>query len=284
MLTKEQIAHFETVGFLAMRQLFSSEEMATISTEFEEILNEDRQGRPFAGENRQAVFAFVEKGPIVAGLADDDRIYDPVEQLLGPEFIWGGSDGNLYVGDTAWHSDSKPDPVEYLYTRIKVALYLDPVTSHTGCLRVIPGSHRPPLHEDLEPLRLLRRMQPGYAGKTVPDDAGPGCDMPFGVESADLPGFSLESQPGDVVFFNQRLWHSSFGGRTGRRMFTLNYGQDPVSEAQVELVKAVYQSSVEAMKKLQSTPTDRIHDDRFLDSDRPRIRRMMAKVKQMGQL
>ena len=53
MLTKEQIAHFETFGFLAMRQLFSSEEMATISTEFEEILNEDRQGRPFAGENRQ---------------------------------------------------------------------------------------------------------------------------------------------------------------------------------------------------------------------------------------
>ena len=284
MLTQQQISHFDVFGFLVVRQLFSPEEMDAVASEFEDILTQDRQGRAFTGENRQAVFAFVEKGPIVAGLAEDDRIYGPIEQLLGPGFIWGGSDGNLYVGDTAWHSDSRPDPIEYRYVRIKVAMYLDPVTRDTGCLRVFPGSHRPPLHEDLEPLRHLRRKQPGYAGKTAPSEAGPASDTPFAEESAELPGFPLESQPGDVAFFNQRLWHSSFGGRTGRRMFTLNYGQDPVSEEQIELVKMVYRSSLEATGKLQFTPTYRMHVDRFLDSDRPRIQRMMAKPKQLGLL
>ena len=30
-----------------------------------------------------------------------------------------------------------------------------------------------------------------------------------------------------MVFFSESLWHSSFGGRAGRRMFTLIYGENP---------------------------------------------------------
>ncbi len=52
----------------------------------------------------------------------------------------------------------------------------------------------------------------------------------FGLEPRDVPSFALESQPGDVVFFSHQLWHASFGGRSGRRMFTLNYR---IAEAEV---------------------------------------------------
>ena len=45
-----------------------------------------------------------------------------------------GSDGNYYVGDTTWHEG---------ILHIKIAFYQDSLTDQTGCLRVIPGSHRP---------------------------------------------------------------------------------------------------------------------------------------------
>ena len=153
MLTAEQIAHFETFGFVIRRRCFSSKEMEKISRAFDEVLTEDRQGQPFAGETRQAVLGFIEKRPLLSALVEDDRVYEPLEQLLGPGFVWIGSDGNLYVGDTGWH----PDGSVLDYRRIKVAFYLDPVAKETGCLRVVPGSHRLPLHAALDPLKQQRR-------------------------------------------------------------------------------------------------------------------------------
>ena len=38
----------------------------------------------------------------------------------------------------------------------------------------------------------------------------------------EVPHVALETQPGDVVAFNHNLMHSSFGGSTARRMFTIN--------------------------------------------------------------
>lgn len=162
-------------------------------------------------------------------------------------------------------------------------MYLEPVSKETGCLRVIPGSHLPPLHEELEPMRHLRHMQSGYSGKTtaVREMAGghksqiSGAE-PFGVPAPEMPGFPLESRPGDVVLFNQRLWHSSFGGRTGRRMFTLNFGQNPTTAEHIELVTMVYEASLEAAQKMQHTWTDQLYTDRFLNSTEPRIKSMMA--------
>ena len=289
MLTAAQKAHFDIFGFLVLRGLFSGQEMETVGREHDSILDEDRDGMPFAGDKRQAVLGFVEKRSFLAGLVEDDRIYEPIEDLLGPGFMWIGSDGNLYVGDTAWHSDSRPDPIEYGYTRIKVAMYLDAVTKETGCLRVIPGSHMHPMHDEMEPMRHMRQMQSDYAGKTkseeevAEEDASqaPSAE-PFGVPPSEMPGFALESQPGDAVFFNQRLWHSSFGGRTGRRMFTLNYGQRPATEEHFKLVKMVYESSLEAAQKMQHTWTDQLYTDGFLNSERPRIKSMMATAAELG--
>lgn len=171
MLTAEQKDHFETFGFIVMRQAFSPGEIDVIGRDFDDVLAEDRQGQPFSGEKRQAVMGCIEKRPLLSQLLDDDRIYLPVEQLLGQGFIWNGSDGNLYVGDTSWH----PDGSEFDYGRIKVAFYLDPVTKDTGCLRVIPGSHRLPLHTALQPLKEQRETPTA---------------KPFGITGSDVPSFT----------------------------------------------------------------------------------------------
>jgi len=40
----------------------------------------------------------------------------------------------------------------------------------------------------------------------------------LGVRPDQVPTFVFESTPGDVLVFNQHLWHAVFGGSTHRRM------------------------------------------------------------------
>ncbi|MBM7789632.1 phytanoyl-CoA dioxygenase family protein [Tenggerimyces flavus] len=262
MLTDQQKLHFETFGFLVRKQLFTPEEMAVVSQQFDEVLEQDRQGREFPGEKRQGVMGFVEQRPELSKLVEDDRIFEALEDLLGREFVWIGSDGNLYVGDTHWHPDASNS-----YPRIKVAFYLDPVEKDSGCLRVIPGSHRATLHD------RLKEQHPT-------DEAN---ESPYGVPGSEIPAFPLESKPGDVVFFNQNLWHSSWGGRTGRRMFTLNVGGKPTSEEQYEYLRQMHETNrSKFIKTMQFTQTDRVYTDSFLQSESPRIRGMVAELVKLG--
>ena len=262
MLTAEQLAHFDTFGFLVLRQAHSPEETAEISRAFDDVLAEDRAGRAFDGEKRQAVLGVAERRPLLMSLIESDLIYEAMEQLLGPNFVWVGSDGNLYVGDTDWHPDSK----SLDYRRIKVAYYLDPVAADTGCLRVIPGSHRDPLHT------ALRVLQP----------ARPDTTTPFGLAPRDLPHYPLVSQPGDVVIFDQCTWHASFGGRTGRRMFTLNFSTEPTTAEHEAILRKMHKGNVDYTRTNQYTPSDRIYTDEFLHSDRPRLRSITAKLLEYG--
>ena len=265
MLTDQQRAHFEVFGFLVFRQAFSPAETSRISSLFDRVLEEDRRGRPFEGQKRQAVVGFVERDEELTRLLEDDRIYPTIECLLGPGFVWIESDGNLYVGDTGWHPDGRR--LEHqAYQRIKVAFYLDPVRKDTGCLRVIPGSHKGTLHE------ALNERWPKVAAE----------ESPYGIDGAEIPSFPLESDPGDVVMFDQRLWHASFGGRTGRRMFTLNFGGKPRAEADYEDLRRTHTMNLGFVRDMQHTQTGRVYTDTLLESTSPRIHSMVAELVEMG--
>ena len=288
MLTKQQRSYFETFGFLVFKGLYTAEEIEVIRAEADSILDEDRDGRPFDGAGRQAVLRFVERRPFLSTMPTDDRIFCAIEDLLGSGFYWIGGDGNLYVGDTHWHSDSTGEDHEFGFDRIKVALYLDPVGRDTGCLRVIPGSHHIGLHQLLEPLRHLRIAQRDVGGKPMSREeqreAGITSDFddtPFGVESPELPHFALESEPGDVVFFNHRLWHSSFGGKVGRRMFTMNFAEVPRTEQQLSIARETYQSILDVLK-LNGRDNESAYSKAFHESDDPRVQRMMAVPEALG--
>ena len=149
MITEEQIAYFQTFGFLVLRQAFQPDEMDAICQKFDELLDKERDGQPFPGVSRQSLYGIAESTPLLTDLVEDDRIYKTVESLLGEGFMWLCSEGNLYVGDTDWH----PDGTRLEYRPMKVSLYLDPLTKETGCLRVIPGSHRLPCTKLLNPAR-----------------------------------------------------------------------------------------------------------------------------------
>lgn len=264
MITGQQQAHFDVFGFLAIRQLLSPDEVAVITCELEAALLEDRDGKPFDGKTRQSVSDWFRERPAVEFLGDDPRIHKVIEQLLGPSYLFlDGNDGNFFVGDTGWHPDMGWDPHipqgrndpnringpkrNHYVPSIKVAFYLDTVDKETGCLRVIPGTHQNPYHDRLWSLHLdipatvknMPSVRPQllemWQRDTGSSEGGeqflsePGINH-FGVDPRDVPIFAIESQPGDVVFFSHQLWHASFGGRVGRRMFTLNFRSEESGE------------------------------------------------------
>ena len=160
---------------------------------------------------------FVERREGLHSLVSDDRIYGTVEILLGADFIWVGSEGNISNRrEVNWHPDRKyyhrDEEQRIDFSQIKVMMYFEEVRRDSGCLRVIPGSHRMPMHRNLEKLEV----EPGT--------------RPFGVDGADVPCAALETNPGDVIFFNHCLWHAAFGGGDGRRYIALKFAARPREE------------------------------------------------------
>jgi Phytanoyl-CoA dioxygenase (PhyH) len=196
-LSSQQKHHFETFGFLVLPGLLA-DDVGWITEEFEAVFRD--RGVVHDGMKRSCIVPFIDQRERLCSLLDHPRLQALIAGLLGEEFNYLGGDGNYYSGDTGWHSDGFHRVGKFL----KVALYLDPVTRDTGCLRIIPGTHR------LE-------AEPGWEAR----QAGRSREL-WGIEPRDVPSVALESQPGDVVAFNHNLMHASFGGSARRRMFTLN--------------------------------------------------------------
>ena len=277
MLTSEQILHFETFGFLVVKKVFSNDEMKNITTVFEKGMSDDRNGRAFDGEERQSIFGMVERNAELVDLVVDKRIYGSISQLFGPGFIWTASDGNFWVGDTQWH----PDRHDRTWPLIKVALYLDPVSKDTGCLRVIPGSHKVPFHSDLKPLERWRTAENDSGDKmlAVPNNSD---DLSFGLMGKDVPCVALETIPGDLIFFHQNLFHASFGGHIGRRQLALSYGANPTTEEQMVQVRQMYNANLSGARERKNVDDNKLYGDVLMANQNPKIKAVAKRLLELG--
>ena len=198
-LTPQQLAFMETFGYLSFPGLLD-DCIDEVIEAFEAVWT--ARGGGHDGTARSCIVPFIGQSDYLSSLLDDPRVNGIFSSLLGDDFQYLGSDGNYYVGDTDWHSDGGwPRQIVYF----KVAFYLDPLTRDTGALRVIPGSHR---------------YGEGYA-EAVQESVRE-SQAQWGVGGADVPAMALETNPGDVVIFNQGTKHSAWGGGKRRRMFTIN--------------------------------------------------------------
>ena len=252
MLSAQQLAHFETFGFLLLRQVFPPVEMEEIIGAAEDYWQEVLKGEPDDSEGVHPV-QIVEKRPRLSRLVEDDRIYLPIQQLLAPGFVWGGSEGHKSLTEIRppheWHCDRFGE-IDLHYTRIKIMIYFQPMQKETGTLRVLPGSHRLPFHRDLE---VLHPSKGGISRKA------------FGVDGADLPGFPLEVTPGDVVVFDHYLFHGVYGEQSKRRYLAMKFADAPQTEEHYESLRAHGQDASYLA-------------DQFRHSERPRIKAMVEKL------
>jgi len=202
-LTPPQLAFFNTFGYLHFPGLLN-DRIERIIAEFEILWAAQgggHHGQQHDGKRRSCIVPCIDRSIYLSTLLDDPRIEGIAASILGEDFNYMGSDGNLYAGDTGWHSDGWHREI----THIKLAFYLDPVGRNTGCLRVVPGSHR-----------IGDKFSDALQAEIFQSEES------WNLPDRDVPCAALETRPGDVVLFNHNLKHSAFGGSARRRMFTMN--------------------------------------------------------------
>jgi hypothetical protein len=222
MITAQQKTFFETFGFLRIPAACSAD-IAWITAEFEAAW----KARTDLKQEGKASFpiTMIAASPRLTSLINHAAVLDAADALLGSGWSCYGGDGNLFAGDTGWHSDCEPDQWQFKSTvrHVKIVWYLDPTMASTGALRVVPGSHH---HGD----RYCELVQQGLVGEGHVLNSG-----------AQVPAHAIETSPGDLVVFDHRLKHASFGGGNRRRMFCINlFGpmHDPVErEAVVSIMR-----------------------------------------------
>jgi Phytanoyl-CoA dioxygenase (PhyH) len=219
-LADQQVTYFKTFGFLKVPGLFARD-VERIGKGFEDVFaaetpevldpanpyHRTRHER-YEGETRTIIRQFVDKSPDLRWLRHDGRVLGVVRSLLGDRFVYAESDGNLFNCDVYWHIDvyGAAANVEH----VKLSFYLDPLRGDTGALRVIPGSHF---------------VGTGYAGalyKHLSREPRRVTEH-VGVEVDEVPSWTVEVDPGDLVVGNFRTMHASFNGGLRRRLFTMNY-------------------------------------------------------------
>ena len=200
-LTDQQLNYFHTFGYLVFPKLFAANEVAWITEEFEKVIQTYGGGKVHDGSKRTTIVPTIDHSERLCTLLDDERVVGIASAILGQDFNYASGDGNYYSGDTHWHADgSYPE----LFA-IKIAFYLDPLTRDTGCLRVLPGSHR------ADSFWRTGEVHPRQAQEL------------WGLPPSEVPGnVAVETNPGDLVVFYHDIFHASFGGGERRRMFTMN--------------------------------------------------------------
>ena len=135
-------------------------------------------------------------------------LLDKVEALIGPDIRWHHTKLNAKhpcgSGHVEWHTDWG----YYPHTNddlLEVGIALDPSTEASGCLRVVPGSHRGPALSHAENGRFVGAVAPGS----------------FDPQAA----VSLELEPGDISIHHVRLLHGSGPNRSRsqRRLLLQGY-------------------------------------------------------------
>ena len=259
MLTPEQKAHWDTFGFVVLRQLFAPDEVKVLREAAIEVVNREGGGNAFTSDPGFGMGTFLERHPKLANWVDDDRIYNIAETMMGPEFFLMHTGGAVYRGDTPWHGGLPSDkPASWQpMTHGKIAMYFDSLKKEDGCLRVIPGSHLAPLAHSLQPL---------YHEADEPQP------MFFGVPDEDVPCVALESEPGDVIAFTENVFHAAYGSKMGRLQITAEYGSYPTNDEQLAELREYHGKFTWSYHPSES----------YINSDRPRIRSMVSKLVELG--
>ena len=201
--------HFRTFGFVVLRHFFDP---SRVASEIDRVVSEGR-GVSFevasgAGIGFQYAPMMTAETPGSLWLLDQTEAV--AAALLGGPVIPTRAKGVRYWGNTPWHTDSDLPIVS-----IGALAYFESLAGNSGALRVLPGSHRP---EFASALRALEAV---------------------GKPADSLPGHILATEPGDLIIFDEHLFHASSGGDT-RRQWRVDYMRDPENDEEEAQVKSYF--------------------------------------------
>jgi hypothetical protein len=211
-LTPQQKTYFDAFGFLRLPGLFR-DDIATLIAGFEEIFADEGLARTETHEQlhlerpRIIISDFIDKSDKLRPLLDDPRVIGVVTGLIGENYEYCNSDGNLFYCESSWHPDTYGAPLTRYH--VKLSFYLDPLHGDSGAIRMIPGTN-------FNQTPFARQIRRNLEDPTKIKDI-------YGVEPSQIPSWTLMSEPGDLIVWNFRTVHASFNGNERRRLFSINF-------------------------------------------------------------
>ena len=218
-LTSEERSSWDENGYFVRYDVFTEEENAALSQVADDIalgkipypnrhiyqnaLVRDGKVKASGIYAMHSVHQMNLYSPEFLERARDPRLTDPIVDLLGPDllsltilYIWKPPKIGLGF---PWHQD-RWYTRSMFKTKTTVGTWtaIDPADVENGCLYVIPGSHKYEIHEHVE---LEGSQQQEFK-------------QALGVRDED--GVAVEVPPGSVIFFDNRILHSSTDNKTER--------------------------------------------------------------------
>jgi non-heme Fe2+,alpha-ketoglutarate-dependent halogenase len=215
LLRPSEVEQFDSAGHLSPLRIVDLEHVARCRASLEAY--EAELGRPVQGPERtkpHLMFKWVDE------LMRDEKILDCIEDLIGPDILCWNSWFWIKEANTesyvSWHQDSQYWGLD-TDRLITAWIALSPASKESGCMRVLPGSHRgaPMQHEDLyHEDNLLTRGQ-----EIIDVDESGAVSMPL--------------QAGEMSLHNIRIAHASSPNASNDRRIGLSFHYMPASTRQM---------------------------------------------------
>ncbi len=232
MLTQEQITFFNENGFLRIPQVFTTEEVETLRTELDQLIQDwSTTNMGWTGPWRQVYMTpDVEKRSMLTHLHDlhfyssawcnavtNSRLAAALGDLIGPNVELHHTTLHIKPPETGMpfplHQDS-PFYQHEGFGYVDAIVHLDDTDDENGCLRFVPGSHK----------------QGHIEHVTQVDGAAVTPHLPTDAWSLDAT-VPCPAKAGDVIAFSIYTVHGSYINRTNRfrRLVRLGY-RDPLNK------------------------------------------------------
>jgi hypothetical protein len=189
----EMLENYKRDGYIVVKGLFSPSEIAAFKNTIAELARTSKmQGDALSAAPLRSIML-------------EERIVSVLKILLGPKVVYFGDSTVRYdanEGSRGFHKDSLgdfEDPSSTDHPVLRIGLYMQDHARHSGGLKVRRGSHR---HAFLGRSSLKRLFS----------SASPHGPLKLGSFRLGK-AVNLDTEPGDLVVWNHRLFHSGYAVR-----------------------------------------------------------------------
>ena len=163
MLTPDQVASYQTKGYITVPGIIGASQIAELCRVTDEFVEKSRQvtehtadydlepGHTPETPQLRRLKRPEQQHPAYDRVFRDNRILDMVEQLVGPNVQEFGGKLNMkcaaYGSPVEWHQDFAFGPQRSNDDILAVGVAIDPMTPENGCLLVVPGSHQGKIYD-----------------------------------------------------------------------------------------------------------------------------------------
>lgn len=218
-MTSASRSFYETFGYVVFRNAFDKNLLPELIKAYDDVVALHPKCSEMPIENEAAssgvILAGAEQSQTLLNFIQNSRILPLVEEHLGNDALFWGSDLSMFRRGSDFHRDMLGD-----FKFLKACIYLQDSTEQDGGQFVcIPGSH----HYGDQFTRLSGQ------GLRWPNGAGyepmmmGEIDFSTNISSMAFPTVKIDTTVGDIIFFDQSLVHAVPASNRLRRQLALSF-------------------------------------------------------------